>query len=171
MISLPKAINTLMRQNLSACSRRYRIARVASIVVMAIALGAPAKVLTISEFRTLEFADVAGSSQGTGTVTITTTGNKTTTGAAIDFGGRHRVAEFKVINGVANGSILITLPTSVTLSNGASLHSFVSDPPAGTATLSNRGKLTIKVGATMDLPLNPSGGDVTATFVVYVDAQ
>lgn len=130
-----------------------------------------AKPFSVSEFRTLEFADVAGSSQGPGTVTITTTGNKSTTGFALNFGGNHRAAQFKVANGTPNGTVLITLPTSVTMSNGASLHSFVSDPPAGIATLDNKGKMIIRVGATMDLPTNPSGGDISASFTIFVDEQ
>lgn len=130
------------------------------------------KPITVSEFRTLEFADVAGSSEGSGTATIDTSGNKSTTGYAIDMGGNSRAAEYK-ITGDAGAVVVITLPTTAQITNGSTnitLSNFTSSP-SGTATLDNKGKVTIYVGATMSVPANLSSGNYTGSFTVYVDPQ
>lgn len=126
--------------------------------------------LALSQFRTLEFGSASATTSGSGTVTITAAGGKSTSGFAIDMGGAHRAAEFK-ITGPNNQAITITLPTSVQISDGSStitLHSFTSNP-SGTATLSNRGKLTLYVGATADIGTGQNANDYTGSFTVFVD--
>lgn len=126
--------------------------------------------VAVYERRSLEFGDIAGSSEGSGTATISTTGGKSTTGFAIDMGGRVRAAEFKV-TGPRNTQVNITLPSSITVTNGSgqttTIHSFTSDP-SGTGTLNNHGKLEIHVGATIDVPANQAGGDYTGSFTITV---
>lgn len=126
--------------------------------------------VAVSQFRTLEFGSASATTSGTGTVTISAAGAKSTTGFAIDMGGAHRAAEFKV-TGPENQAVTITLPTSVQISDGSStvtLHSFTSTP-SGTATLSNRGKLTIFVGATADIGVGQSDNAYTGSFTIFVD--
>jgi len=132
--------------------------------------GGPTPV-AVSEFRSLEFGDVASSSNGSGTATISTAGVKSTTGFAIDMGGQFRAGEYRV-TGEKNTSVDITLPSgNITVTNGsgqtATLHSFTSDP-SGTGVLDNKGKLTVLVGATLSVPANQNAGTYTGTFTISV---
>ncbi|MEQ8664159.1 MAG: DUF4402 domain-containing protein [Rhodospirillales bacterium] len=127
--------------------------------------------ISVSEFRTLEFGSVSSSTSGTGTATVSATGVKSTSGYAINMGGSHRAAEFRV-TGEKNTEVTITLPSSpVTVTNStgqtATLHSFSSSPSA-TATLDNKGKLTIYVGATLTVPAGANEGDYSGTFIISV---
>lgn len=128
--------------------------------------------VTVSEFRSIEFGTVAGSADGPSTIVLSPTGALTTTGYGIVIKGTVRAGEYK-ITGPANASVLITLPTTATLSSPTSsvtLSNFTSSP-SGVGTLSSQGKLTISVGATMSLPAGQTGGDYTGTLAIFVNLQ
>lgn len=128
--------------------------------------------LEISERRSIKFGMVAGSSDGPGTAILSPSGALTTTGYAIAISGTVCAGEFEV-QGPDNAEVIITLPSSVTISKGSStvtLSNFTSSP-SGTATLNRRGRLTITVGATLSLPANQAAGEYEGTFPIYVDLQ
>lgn len=129
--------------------------------------------LDISERRTLQFSTIASSYAGPGAATVSPNGILITTGYAIHLDGNPRAAEYK-IEGPKNGTVMITLPTTVTVSGpsgSALLTNFVSDPPAGSVQLNRKGKLKLKMGATLNIPAGQPGGEYTGDFTVYVDPQ
>lgn len=135
---------------------------------------ADAQVTSVIEKKALKFGDVAGDGSLTSSVTISVTGVKTVSGGAFDFGGQSAEAEFTV-SGTKRTDFVISLPTSVLLSNGSStatLQNFVSDPPAGvTQTFPNSGKATVRVGATLVLGPGQNAGEYTGSYVIDVDPQ
>ena len=129
--------------------------------------------IELKERRTLRFSTIASSYTGPGAATVSPSGVLTTTGYAIYLDGTPRAAEYK-IKGPKNSTVLITLPTTVTVSGpsgSALLTNFVSDPPAGAVQLNHKGKLTLKMGATLNIPTGQPGGEYTGDFTVYVDPQ
>jgi len=128
--------------------------------------------IAVSEFRTIEFGTVAGSSDGPSTFVLSTAGALTGTGYGIVIKGTVRAGEYK-ITGPANANVLITLPTTATLTNGTSnamLSNFTSSP-ATVGTLDSRGKLTLTVGATLTVPAGQSAGEYTGPVTIFVDLQ
>lgn len=132
---------------------------------------AQAQTVDIDERRSLIFGKVA-TSNIPGTVTISPSGVKSTTGGVIDLGKNHREAEFR-ITGPDNALVIVTLPTTATVTGGG-----------GTGTLSNftmnltnpidlgrRGRVTISVGATLSLGTHLPGAEYTGNFTIYVDPQ
>jgi|GEM_PF-1745228 len=129
--------------------------------------------LDIEERRTLRFSTIASSYAGPGAATVSPSGVLTVTGYAIHLDGNPRAAEYK-IKGPKNGTVVITLPTTVTVSGpagSAQLTNFVSDPPEGSVQLNRKGKLTLKMGATLNIPAGQPGGEYSGDFTVYVDPQ
>lgn len=128
--------------------------------------------LSLTERRELKFGSVAGSSEGSGTVTISADGIKSTTGFVLDFGKTHRSARFRLTGGGRNCTVEITLPSSMTVTNGsggtATVNNFTANTPL-TVVLGRRGRLTFDVGATMAVPAGLPGGDYTGTFIVTID--
>ena len=87
-------------------------------------------------------------------------------------GNRFRTAKFEV-DGPDNKKVIITLPTTVTLSNGTAttvLRNFQS-VPSGVVNLGDDGEIYIKVGATMDIPTGLPRGRYRGSFTIYVDLQ
>ena len=132
---------------------------------------AQAQTINITERRSLNFGKVATSS-APGSVTISPSGVKSTSGGVIDLGKNHREAEFR-ITGPDNALVIVTLPTTATVSGGG-----------GTGTLTNftmnlsnpidlgrRGRVNISVGATLNLGTHLPGADYSGSFTVYVDPQ
>jgi len=135
--------------------------------------GSTTPTVSISEFRSLEFGTVAGSADGSSTLVMSPSGVLTATGYGVVIKGTIRAGEYK-ISGPAGANVLITLPTTATLSSAtssATLSNFTSSPAAGVATLDNKGNLVLNVGATLNLPAGQAGGDYTGTFVIFVDLQ
>ncbi|HEY9081614.1 DUF4402 domain-containing protein [Magnetovibrio sp.] len=129
--------------------------------------------IEIREKQELKFSTIASSYAGPGTATVSPDGILTTGGTAVHLDGNPRAAEFK-IEGRKNATVFITLPTTVTVSGPAGsalLTNFVSSPPAGAAQLDGRGKLTLKMGATLNIPTGQAGGEYSGDFTVYVDPQ
>lgn len=132
---------------------------------------AQAQSVNITERRELNFGKVATSSTP-GTVTISPSGGKSTTGGVIDLGKNHREARFR-ITGPDDAIVIVTLPTTATVTGGGgsgTLSNFVMDPP-NPINLGRRGRANITVGATLNLGTNLPAADYTGNFTVYVDIQ
>jgi len=128
--------------------------------------------LKLSEEEALNFGTVAGSSDGSSTIILSPTGAVTTTGYGFVINDDLKIGKYKV-KGPDNATVLITLPNTVTLSNGysqATLSNFTSSP-SGVGTLNDHGKLTIKVGATLTIPVGQAGGEYSGPMTIYVDFQ
>jgi len=128
--------------------------------------------LDVTESQAISFGMTAGSSDGPSTFVLAPNGTLTATGYGIVIKGRVREGEFKV-RGTAGASVLITLPTTASLSNGGAtvtLSNFTS-VPSGVGLLDHKGQLIIKVGATLSLPAGHPGGEYSGTFPVFVDLQ
>lgn len=128
--------------------------------------------LAVSEKRSLDFGTVAGSSDGSSSIVLSPSGAVTTTGYGIVIKDRLQVGKYEV-RGPKYAQVLITLPSTVTLSSGSSqatLSNFTSWP-SGAGVLNDHGKLTIKVGATLSIPTGQAGGAYTGPMTIYVDFQ
>ena len=130
--------------------------------------------LTVEIWDDLHFGKII-STQLKGDVTINPeTGIKTVTGGVFNAGGIHGPAEFSV-TGERNATIVITLPTGVTLArrgggNPVIIRRFASFPPdTETASLGPSGKKTIFVGARIDVQPNERDGEYRALFMIFVD--
>lgn len=131
-----------------------------------------AQVVT-TEQRTIDFATIATSGESSGSIILATDGTTTSSGAAVSMSGQSRSGQY-VVTGTKNTNVIITLPSgSVQVSSGgstANVHSFVSNPPAGTPqSLGGNGRLTFTVGATIDLSAGQSAGDYAGTYDIFVD--
>ena len=146
--------------------------RLALIAVAAALWAGPSHAQTVTEFRALEYGTVAGSGESAGSVTISTSGSVTTSGAAVNLGGTFVQAQYKV-TGPKNANVILSLPSTATVSAGgstATLHSFVANPAAGVPqSLGSNGRLTYHVGATLDLSAGQAAGSYSGTFSVFVD--
>lgn len=132
---------------------------------------ASAQALSIDQRRDLLFGRV-GTSDFPGTVTITPAGGKTTTGGVIDMGKNHRAARFR-IEGPRDALVIVTLPTTATVSGGgrtATLSNFTMDL-TNPINLGRTGRATIDVGATLSLGTNLPAAEYAGTFVIFVDPQ
>ena len=117
----------------------------------------------ISKTVDLNFGNIVASTAG-GTLAVSTVGGTTYTGvSAPSVPGTIAAAAFSV-TGAANMTYAITLPNTITLSDGAShsmtVGSFVSNP-SGTGTLSGTGAQTLNVGATLTVGASQVAGTYT----------
>ncbi len=129
--------------------------------------------IAITEQRAIDFSEVATSAEGTGSIILATDGTITSTGSAVKMSGQSRSGSFTV-TGNKNDKVILTLPSgSIQVSSGgftANVHSFVSNPPAGTQqSLGGNGRLTFLVGATLDLSAGQSAGDYAGTYDIFAD--
>lgn len=135
-----------------------------------------AKPISISQRQDLAFGTVAISAAQGGTVVINAaTGNKTVTAGATDLGGTHGRAEFQVA-GDKNAAFTITLPTSITLTAAsgpgtATVDNFTSSPTSPATLPPPNGRLTVFVGATLNLVAGHDPESYTGTFDVIVNYQ
>jgi len=130
------------------------------------------KSLKVYESQGLKFGTVAGSSDGSGSIILSPTGALNTTGFGVVIADNARAGKYKV-KGPPGATVLITLPSSVHVSNGTAsttLSNFTSSPSA-VGTLNSQGKLTILVGATMALPAGLPGGEYNGTYDIFADLQ
>lgn len=105
-----------------------------------------------------------------GTVVIDPAGSRTATGGVTFAGTTFSVASFTVSGG-ANKTYSITLPGSITISDGTNtmtVDTFTSNP-SGTGTLDASGTQTLTVGATLSVGANQPPGTYSGTFQVSVD--
>lgn len=119
----------------------------------------------------LIFGDISSSATA-GTVSMTTTGTRTSTGGAtINSSVAGNPATFDV-QGEANANYTISLPVSVVLSDSAS-HTMVVDnftsSPSPSGVLDGSGKQTLFVGATLNVGSNQAFGAYSGQMSVTVD--
>ena len=117
----------------------------------------------------LEFGSVAGGSS-TGTVIVSSAGVKTVTGGAVDFGGTPSAAASWQIAGSKQCTVILTFPASITVTSGGDTTTVDTFTPDLTnpILIPNSGKITFKVGATLNVGVNQAAGTYTGTFNVNV---
>ncbi len=129
--------------------------------------------VVITESRAIDFSTVASSGDAGGSIILGTDGSTTSTGAAVKMSGQSRSGSFTV-TGAKNQKVILTLPSApVQITGGgstATVHSFVSNPPAGTSqSLGGNGRLTFLVGATLDLSAGQLAADYAGTYSIFAD--
>ena len=124
--------------------------------------------------KVLNFGTILSSSAHN--VTVGTEGNRTSTvegNLVNDTSNAPSAGEFTITSSVAR-NITLTLPSSATISGGSSstnltVSNFVSNPAAGTGTVSViAGDTTVKVGATLAVTQGAAAGDYTGTYPVTI---
>jgi len=128
------------------------------------------KAISLTKVTDMNFGDVYASDLATGTVALSTAGTATPTGVIL--GSSTPAAATFTVSGANNKTYAITLPSSITLSDGAShsmtVNGFVSNPGT-TGTLSATGSQTLAVGATLNVGQSQVEGTYTsAAFTVTV---
>lgn len=128
------------------------------------------KKLFVREKNRLKLGTIASSITGPGTATLSPQGILSTTGDVFIMSNRVQAARF-IVKGPRNKNVIITLPTSVTVSNGSSTTTLTNfqSIPSGVVNLGNNGRLVIKVGATMNIPPGLPRGSYYGPFTIYVD--
>ncbi len=129
--------------------------------------------ISITNVADLNFGNIVAGT-GAGTVTVATTGTRTSTGDVIlpsanAVQGTVNAAQFKV-TGLADATYAITLPTSIYISETGgetmTVDNFTSNP-SGTGSLAG-GTQTLSVGARLNVGAGQVAGDYTGTFNVTV---
>lgn len=130
--------------------------------------------LSITNTSGLHFGTIMRSG-ALGTVSIATDGVRTSGGGVTlsALAPVHSVATFDV-EGESGNDVIITLPASTTITNGAvtmTVDNFVSNPVAGPANpVTLTGVATVlRVGATLNVAAGQASGAYTGTFVVTVN--
>ncbi|MFQ5775254.1 MAG: DUF4402 domain-containing protein [Kiloniellaceae bacterium] len=129
--------------------------------------GANAAVTQVTGKNNLQFGDAAGDADLAGTVAVDTGNNKTVTGGAFDLGGAVKSGKFDV-KGSGGSAYDCTLPSQIQLSAGSStvtVDTFVTNKPLA-GNLPAKGKVSIKVGATLQLPAGQAAGSYTGTLTL-----
>lgn len=129
--------------------------------------------ISISKTTDMNFGNVAVSASLAGTVVLPTSGPRTTGGAGgvtlPANTGTVSAAAFTV-SGQGNYTYTITLPSSVTITDGThnmTVNAFTSNP-ATTGTLSAGGSQTLLVGATLNVTAGQAAGTYTNATGVSV---
>ena len=153
---------------------RRLIAAFACVAVMAgVAPGASAlTAMTLTQIQPLSFGTIA-TSDGSGTVTISPSGTRTTTGGVIPINtDQGQAGVFDVTGDPTAPAFAVNVSPSATLSNGSAtmgLDAFVTNPPIGmNGTLAN-GRATLYVGGTLHVEANQPRGAYTGHYTVTVD--
>lgn len=119
----------------------------------------------------LEYGLIA-STATPGTVTIdSATGTKSVAGGAVDMGGLHTRASFR-ITGERNRSFSITLPVSITISTpggGSTTITALESTPALIGTLDSTGRAYVYVGGVLQVGSGQVAGTYTSVFDITVD--
>lgn len=128
-------------------------------------------IISIATRNGLGFGDVSSSSVA-GTVMMTPSGTRTTTGGAtINTAIAASPATFD-LEGTANASYAITLPLSVVLSDGGTSTMVVDNftsLPSLTGTLDSSGQQTLFVGGTLNVGNNQPFGSYSGLMSVTVE--
>jgi hypothetical protein len=126
--------------------------------------------LSISNNVGLEFGQIVPTIV-IGTVTIATTGVRSSAGGVTLGNGNPPNASSFAVTGAPSNTYSITLPTSITLTAAAGapmvVDTFISDPPL-TGTLSAVGAQTLLVGATLHVGVSQAANPYAGTFNVTV---
>jgi len=127
--------------------------------------------LQISKVTDLYFGTIAPSTTAADTVVVSAAGAKTCGAELTCMTADHTAAAFDV-TGQADNVYTITLPSTVSISNGAGgsmdVSSFTGSKATGTLT---SGADSFTVGGTLAVAANQAVGTYTGTFVVAVEYQ
>ncbi len=160
-------------------AKRSLIVRVCATVVLAAYLvsgfatgirDAAAAATQVNKTRDLTFGSAAGDADLAGTVVISTAGAKSVTGGASNFGGTDSSAKFTV-EGTKNTSYSCTLPGSIQVTSGANsatVDTFTTNPGLS-GTFGGSGRVTIQIGATVQLAAGQAAGSYSGTFDLTCD--
>jgi spore coat protein U-like protein len=168
---MKKTVFLLASLFVMACGIQSVKAQTASATQSATANATIITPISITNVADLNFGNIVAGT-GAGTVTVATTGNRTSTGDVILPSatlGTVNAAEFKV-TGLADATYAITLPTSIDISETGGTTMTVTDftsNPSGTGTLAG-GTQTLSVGAMLNVKANQAAGNYTGTFNVTV---
>jgi len=125
--------------------------------------------ISISKTSDLEFGTVA--STGTaGTVTVSTTGTRTSSNVDLLAGATPAAAAFTV-SGQANATYSVSMPTTTTLTGGTSgeqINATLSNDATGSPSLSGAGAGTLHVGGVLAIGANQTPDSYTGSFQVTV---
>ncbi len=147
---------------------------VAGLAALAPAIGigpAAAAVTSVTAQMDIQFGSTVPDPVVSGTAIINTSGGKSTTGGAFDLGGATRAARFRLIGGNSSAYVC-TLPGTIQVTSGgntADVDSFTASQPLS-GILPGNGRLTIDVGATLQLPAGLAAGSYTGTVTMTCDA-
>lgn len=123
--------------------------------------------LTLTKVTDLSFGNVASGSDA-GTVVLSTAGARTESGVVLpSVEGTVSAAQFTV-GGLTGATYEITLPTSITISNGTNnmtVDTFVHDADE----ILDSGNETFNVGATLKVGADQAAGSYSGDFDVTVD--
>lgn len=126
--------------------------------------------LQVSNATALYFGTVAPSLTAADTVVVSPAGAKTCGAELTCLTDDHTAAAFNV-TGEADKSYTITLPNSISISNGTEtmdVDNFTGSKASGTLT---SGADSFTVGGTLDVAANQAAGEYTGTFTVTVEYQ
>jgi len=127
--------------------------------------------LQISNSAALYFGTIAPSLTAGDTVVVSAAGAKSCGAELTCLTDDHTAAQFDV-TGEADASYTISLPTSVSISNGAganmTVDNFTGSKATGTLV---SGSDSFNVGGTLDVAANQATGEYTGTFTVTVEYQ
>ncbi|MEM8616153.1 MAG: DUF4402 domain-containing protein [Pseudomonadota bacterium] len=127
--------------------------------------------LQIANSTALYFGTVAPSLTAADDVVVSAAGGKTCGSELTCLTNDHTAAAF-MVTGEADKTYTISLPSSVTIANGAggtmSIDQFTGSKAGGTLV---SGTDTFTVGGTLNVAANQATGEYTGTFVVSVDYQ
>lgn len=126
--------------------------------------------ISISKTTDLNFASVVPSGS-TGTVVVTAAGGRSATGGATLGSSTGLTQAVFSVTGEPSATYTITLPSSISISDGAShsmtVDTFTSDV-ASPATFPGAGSQALNVGATLNVGISQVAGSYTGTFSVTV---
>jgi hypothetical protein len=160
----------LRRPDLTAASRRSAIPALLAFACATSAPDARAAAVEITGTQALSFGRFVA---GTGTVVISPSGARTTTGAVIPLGSDPgQAAQFQV-TGDPSASYAITLPADGTVQLGNGSHSMpvkaFTSSPASTSVLPGGGSEILNVGATLEVGSGMPTGTYSGSFTLVVE--
>jgi len=131
--------------------------------------------ITFDRLLTLKFGKYAAGEFATGTVTMPSgSNNPIISGSLVDFGGTSRRGRVR-INGDAGATVVITLPSSITIEKGTSGNTMIVDNftmnVSNVVNLSGQGRKTVRIGATLHIGTAQTKGNYndSNSFTVDVD--
>ena len=103
---------------------------------------------------------------------VSSAGVKTVTGGAVDFGGTPSEASWRIA-GKKQCTVILTFHASITVTSGGDTTTVDTFNPDLTnpILIPNSGKITFKVGATLNVGINQAAGTYSGTFNVNVDYE
>ncbi len=135
---------------------------------------ATAIAITLVPKRDMKFGEFAASVEGGGTVILSPTSDSVSwSGSITNFGGNVRRARFQIV-GQSNAYVIVSLPSSITIRKGSTnnymtIDNFTMDK-SNPVRLSNKGKKTINIGATLHIGTDQKKGNYndenTFTYIV-----